>query len=76
MNKFNDLVMQAKIQAYTEAIRAAVRQYELRLLPYELRLRQYESTVRAYSAVLTAKGEMARAMLKNERQKIIALCLV
>lgn len=56
---------QAKIQAQTEAVRAAA-------LTNESRSRQYESTVRAYSAVVTAKGEVARTRLENERQKIIA----
>ena len=56
---------QAKIQAQTEAVRAAA-------LTNESRSRQYESTVRAYSAVVGAKGDLARTRLENERQKIIA----
>ncbi len=62
MNMFNDLAMQAKTQAYLEAIRAEVRRRESLLRQYELRLRQYELTARACSAELIGKGEMARAM--------------
>lgn len=70
MNMFNDLAMQAKTQAYLEEIRAEVRRHESRLREYELRLRQYELTARARSVVLIGKGEMARAMLEDESQKL------
>ena len=55
----------AKINAQSEAVRAAS-------LTNESRARQYEAAWRAYSAVVSAKGEVARTQLESDRQQLLA----
>lgn len=55
----------AKIEGQAEAVRAAA-------ATNQARATQYESAVRAYAAVVSARGDVARTKLENERQQLVA----
>lgn len=58
-------IWRGKIDAQSEAVRAAA-------ITNDSRARQYESAWRAYTATVSARGEVARTKLENERQELLA----
>lgn len=58
-------IWRGKIDAQTEAVRAAA-------ITNDSRARQYEAALRAYSSIASARGDVARTKLENERQELLA----
>lgn len=58
-------IWRGKIDAQAEAVRAAA-------TINDSRARQYEVAWRAYTSVVSARGEVARTKLENERQELVA----